>query len=72
MFPASFSKAPCCLTYVLLIAGYVTALEAVDYPSVIVLWVLVLWFHEDFFDCCVVIEVSLYPIPTTDVFETFC
>ena len=30
---ASFSKDPCCLAYVLLITGYMIALEAVDYPT---------------------------------------
>ena len=30
---ASFPKGPCCLPYVPLIAGYVIALEAVDYPT---------------------------------------
>ena len=33
VFLASFSKGPCCLPYVFLIAGYVIALEAVDYPT---------------------------------------
>ena len=72
MFLASFSKGPCCLPYVLLITGYVVALEAVDYPTFCVLWVLVLGFHEDLLDCCVALEVILYPILTTYVFETFC
>ena len=54
VFLASFSKGPCCLSYVLLIAGYVIALEAVDYPTFLVLWVLVLGFHDDLLDllCC--------------------
>ena len=30
---ASFSNCPCCIPYVLLIAGYVTALESIDYPT---------------------------------------
>ena len=68
---ASFLKGPCCLPYVLLIAGYVNALEAVDYPTFLVLWVLVLGLHEDLLDCCVALEVILYAILTTCVFETF-
>ena len=71
MFLASFSKGPGCLLYVFFIAGYVIALETVDYPTLLFFWVLVFGFHEDLFDCCVALEVSLYPILTTGVFEAF-
>ena len=37
MFLASFSKGPCCFPYVLLITGYVVALEAVDDPTLLFL-----------------------------------
>ena len=63
---------PCCLLYALLITDYVIALEAVDYPTFLVLWVLDLGFHDDLLDGGVALEVSLYPILTTCVFETFC
>ena len=53
---------------VLLIASYLVALEAVDYPTFLVLGVLVLRFHEDLFYCGVSFEVSLYAILTTCVF----
>ena len=33
VFHASFSKGPCCFFYVLLITGYVIALETVDSPT---------------------------------------
>ena len=68
---SSFPKGPCSFPYVLLIAGYVIALEAVDYPTFLVLLVLVLGFHEDLLDCGVALEVSLYSILTTCLFETF-
>ena len=71
MFLASFPKGPCCFTYVLLIAGYVVALETVDDPILLVLRVLVLGFHKSLFDCCVALEVYLYAILTTDVLEAF-
>ena len=35
VFLASFSKGPCCFPYVLLITGYVIALETVDNPSLL-------------------------------------
>ena len=47
---------------------HVVALEAVDYPTFLVLGVLVLWFHEDLFYCGVYFEVSLYAIHITCVF----
>ena len=40
-------------------------------PHFFVLWVLVLGFHEDLLDCGVALEVNLYAILTTCVFETF-
>ena len=43
------------------------ALETVDYPTL-----LVLGFHEDLLYGGVALEVSLYAILTTYVFETFC
>ena len=48
------------------------ALKAVDYPTFLVLGVLVLWFHGDLFYCGVSFEVSLYAILTKCVFEAFC
>ena len=66
----SLPKGPCCLPYVLLTTNYVVGLEAVDYPTFLVLGVLVLRFHEDLFNCGISFEVSLYPILTTCVFET--
>ena len=71
VFLASFSKGPCCFPYVLLMAGYVIALETVDNPAFLFLRVLVLWFHEDLFYCCVAFEMYLYTILTTYVLETF-
>ena len=68
---ASFPKDPCCITYVLLIAGYVVALETVDDPTLLVLRILVLGFHKNLFDCCVTLAVYLYAILTTDVLEAF-
>ena len=67
----SLSKGPGCLPYVFFITVYVIALETVDYPTHLLFGVLVLRFHEDLFDCCVALEVSLYPIFTTGVFEPF-
>ena len=72
VFLASFSKGPCCFPYVLLITGYVVALETVYDAAFLLLWVLVLRLHEDLFYGCVAFEVYLYPILTTDVLETFC
>ena len=71
VFLASFSKGPGCLPYVFFITVYVIAWETVDYPTLLFFRVLVLRFHEDLFDCCVALELSLYPILTTGVFEAF-
>ena len=71
VFLASFTKGPCCFPYVLLIAGCVAALEAVDDPTLLFFRVLVLWLHEDLFYCSVAFEVYLYTILTIYVFETF-
>ena len=62
VFLASFSKGPCCFPYVLLITGYVIALETVDNPTLLFFRVLVLWFHKDLFDCCIAFEMYLYTI----------
>ena len=67
---ASFSKGPCCFPYVLLIAGYVIALETVDNTALLFFRVQVLWFHEDLFYCCIAFEMYLYTILTTHVLET--
>ena len=63
----SLPKGPCCLPYVLLITSYMVALEAVDYPTFLVLRILVLRFHEDLFYCGVSFKVHLYAILTTCV-----
>ena len=41
-------------------------------PHSLVLGVLVLWLHEEEFDCSVALEVSLYTILTTNLLKTFC
>ena len=68
---ASFTKGPCCFPHVLLITGYMVALETVDNPTLLFFRVLVLWLHEDLFYCCVAFELYLYTILTTYVLETF-
>ena len=70
VFLLSLSKGLCCHLYVFLITHSVIELETVDYPTFLVLGVLVLWFHEDMFYCGVSFEVSLYAMLTTCVFET--
>ena len=63
MLLVSLPKGPCCLPYVLLIASYVVALEAVDYLTLLVLMVLVLRFHEDLFYYGVSLEVCMPYLP---------
>ena len=58
---ASFTKCPCCFSYVLLIAGYVVALETVDNPTLLFFRVLVFWLHEDLFYWYVVLKCSCIP-----------
>ena len=70
--PCIFPQGSLLSPHVLLITAYVIALEAVDYPTFLALWVLVLGFHEDLLDYSVALEVSLYSILTTCLFETFC
>ena len=72
VFLTSFSKGPGCLPYVFFITSYVIALETVNYHTLLFFGVLVLGFHENLFDYSVTLEVSLYPILTTGVFEAFC
>ena len=64
-------RGPCLFPLSILIAGYVIVLEAVDYSTFLVLWVLVLGFHEDLLEHGVALEVSLYSILTTYLFETY-
>ena len=35
-------------------------------------WVMVLWLHEELFNCSTDLEVSLYTILTTNLLKTFC
>ena len=48
-------------SYVLLIAGYVVALETVDNPTLLFFRVLVFWLHEDLFYLYVVLKCSCIP-----------
>ena len=67
----SFTQRPWCFPYVLLITGNIPTLVTAYDPTLLVLGVLVLWFHKYLLDGCVAIEICLYAILTTDVFETF-
>ena len=67
----SLPKGPCCFPYVLFIAIQVFALVAVYNSTFVVLGVLVLGLHNYLFDGGVTLEVNLYTIPTTYMFNTF-
>ena len=69
--PYIFLQGPCCLPYEFFITSYVIALGTVDYPTLLSFGVLVFGFHEDLLNCIVALEVSLYPILTTGMFEAF-
>ena len=47
-------------------------LITVYYPTLLILGVLVFWLHEDLFNCCVALEVSLYSTLTANLLEAFC
>ena len=47
------------------------ALVTVNYSTFAILWVLVLWFHEDMFDGLISFEMYLDAILTTCLFNTF-
>ena len=71
MFFPSFLEGPCSFPYVLLIACKMVTLIAVYDATFVVLGVLVLGFHKYLFDGSVALEVNLYAILTTYLFDTF-
>ena len=71
MFSSSFPKGPCSFPYVLLIASQMVTLIAVYDATFVVLRVLVLGFHKYLLDGGVALEVNLYTILTTCLFDTF-
>ena len=71
MFFSSFPKDPCSFPYVLLIACQMVTLIAVYDATFVVLGVLVLGFHKYLLDGGVALEVNLYAILTTYLFDTF-
>ena len=58
--------------HVLLTTSNVPTSVTVYYPTLLAIGVLVLWLHEELFDCSVALEVSLYTILTTNLLKTFC
>ena len=67
----SFFKGPRGFPYVFIIAGKVTALEAVYGPTFVDHGVFVLGETSRFFDGAITFEVGLYTIPPTDLFNAF-
>ena len=71
VFFSSFPEGPCSFPYVLLIACQMVTLIAVYDATFVVLGVLVLGFHKYLPDGGVALEVNLYAILTTYLFDTF-
>ena len=71
VFLSSFLKGSSSFTYVLLITIKVVTLVAVYDSTFVVLGVLVLRLHECLFDGGVALEVNLYTILTTYLFDAF-
>ena len=61
-----------CSWYVFLTTGNVPTLVTVYYSTLLVLGVLVLWLHEELFDCSIALDVCWYTIVTTNLLKTFC
>ena len=69
----SFSKGPRGFPYVFIITGKVTTLEPVYGPTFVDHGAFVIWGDQKVFDGAflMVIEVALYTIPPTDLFNVF-
>ena len=71
VFLSSLPKGPGSFSYVLFITVEVVTLVAVYDSTFVVLGVLVLGLHEYLFDCSVTLDVNLYTILTTYLFDAF-
>ena len=71
MFFESFSKGPRGLSYVFLITCKVPTLEPVDGLTFVFHGVLILGGNQEVFHGAVTLQVGLYAIPTTDLFDAF-